>query len=334
MNRKEKEDNYLNEEIKNIIKDKNILNIKYSNYFHLTEKSTFSEHKNFICSYIIQNNLTYNLYLSLKNNSSGEGYIFDKTNNIFIKAHSQMISKLLIDYNHNNLISCSYDKYIKIWDIQKMQKDCISQLKGHKGRIYDMDLIIDKNKLISCGMDKNIFIWDLNKFILIKNITFASCFHNLIIKYLPYINNKYNDNLNEIILLYSKNGNINIIDMNKGIILDSINIYIKEGPLLFINNQELLYQNKKDMRIIVYDFINKKEVGNSCICNNVILLWHKSNKVNKIISYDNGNNIRIWNISKHFCELCIKIDYFLYCLYVDNEGKLYCGSLNKTLIYN
>ena len=147
MTKKEQKEELQNQEIIKILNNNNLLKCKYKNIFHLTKKSIFLEHKNYICTNIIQNRLSHNLYFSLKNNNSGEGYIFEKENNIYIKAHAQTISKLLIDYNNNFLISCSYDKYIKVWDISKTNSNlaCISQLKGHNGRIYDMDLIKDKN---------------------------------------------------------------------------------------------------------------------------------------------------------------------------------------------
>jgi hypothetical protein len=60
----------------------------------------------------------------------------------------------------------------------------------------------------------------------------------------------------------------------------------------------------------------------------------KSIKDDKIISYDNGNNLKIWNYMKYFCELTIKIDFVLYCIFPDENGELLCGSINKTYIYN
>ena len=331
MEKKELKDN-TNEQLIQSLNNRNLRKVEFNNFFHLNEKSLFSEHYNFICTNIIQNNLTNNLYLSLKQNSTGEGYILDKTNNIYIKAHFQLISKILIDYNHNYLISCSYDKFIKFWDISKLKIENIFQLKGHKGRIYDIELIENKNKLISCGMEKSIYIWDLEKFILFNKIEILSSFHNRLIKYLISIENIYKNNINEILCIYSKKGVLNILDINKNEIIENI-YFSNEGPLLFVNNKELIYQNGKENNIIIYNFIDKKiqyELNES----NIILFFYKVDKLNKFISFDKGNNIKIWNYIKKFCELCIKIDFVLNCLFFDNEGILYCGSFNKTLIYN
>lgn len=332
MNKKESKD----EQIIDIKDIQYLSKTKYQNYLHLTERTIFCEHDNFICTYITKNNTLLNLYLALKNNSTGEGYIYDNNNKYYIKAHSQFISKLLFDYNHNYLISCSYDKYIKIWDLLKkdVNKKCINQLKGHKGRIYDMDLINDKNKLLSCGMDKNIIIWDLNTFSLYKKILINSCFHNIIIKYISTFENTIDNISKEFFLLYSKNGIINIIDINNSKIIETINIFINDGTVLFINNQECLFQNNKTFNLVVYDFKNKKKTGELIGCNYNVLLMYKIDKINKIISFDKGNNIKIWNYIKKICELNIKIEFIMHCLYVDNEGNLFCGSLNKTFKYN
>lgn len=317
-------------------KNKYLLKTKYNNYFHLTKKKIYMEHKDFICTNIIQNYNSLNLYLALKNNSSGEGYIFNTNKNSYIKAHSQSISKLILDYKNKYLISCSFDKYIKIWEILEINENinCISQLKGHKGRIYDMDLITNKNKLISCGMDKNILIWDLQELILIKNISFPSCFHNLIIKCLSLKENIDTNDSKELILVYSKNSKINIVDFKDFKILETINICKGEGVILFINNNECIYQENKTLYLIIYNFKDKKLIGELIGCNNIIILIYKIDKVNKITTFDKGNNIKIWDFIKKICELSIKTDFILYNIYVDIKGILYCGSLNKTLIYN
>ena len=182
-------------------------------------------------------------------------------------------------------------------------------------------------------MEKYIYIWDIEKFILTKKIEVLSTFQNILIKYFISNINLYKNNLNEIICIYSKKGVVNIIDINIDKNIETINIYSNGGPILFINNEEIIYQNAKKNNLIIYNFISKKINGELNECN-IILIFYKIDKLNKIISFDKGNNIKIWNYIKKYCELCIKIDFVLNCLYVDSEGILYCGSFNKTLIYN
>ena len=191
-----------------------------------------------------------------------------------------------------------------------------------------MDLILNKDQLLSCGMDKNILLWDIKNFTLIKNIYLISNVHNLVVRYL------ITEELKELIFVYSKNQTINFIDLKNFEIIEINNICNNANTVLILNNKEYIYQNKKSHDIIIYDFIMKKEKSILKGCKNNIQIINKSKKSDKIISYDNGNNIKIWNYIKQFCELTIKIDFVLYCFFLDIEGNLICGSINKTYIYN
>ena len=191
-----------------------------------------------------------------------------------------------------------------------------------------MDLVPNKDQLLSCGMDKNILLWDIKNFTLIKNIYLISSVHNLVVRYL------ITKEFKELIFIYSKNQMINFIDLNNFEIIEKNNMSNNVSSVFILNNREYIYQNKKSHNIIIYDFIMKKEKGILKGCKNNIQIIHMSKKNDKIISYDNGNNIKIWNYIKQFCELTIKIDFVLYCFFIDIEGNLICGSINKTYIYN
>ena len=326
------------EEIANILKEKypHQDNIHFKNFFHLNQKEIYSNHIEYKCSYIIQNYMTSNIYLALKKISSGEGFIFDKENNLYLKAHSQMISKLLIDYRNNYIISCSYDKNINIWDLCKLNNNSekLSSLKEHKGRIYDMDLIINKDELISVGMDKNILLWDIKNFTLIKKIFLNSSIHNLMVRYLS-MNETFIDNkTDELIFVYSKNKIIYLINLNNSETIEKFNISCFDGSILLLNNEEYLYQNQKTYQLDIFNIKTKTIKSVMKGYKNKILIIQNFTKGNKIISFDSGNNIKIWNYIKLFCELNIKIDFVLYCLFIEKNGNLFCGSINKTYIYN
>lgn len=319
-------DNNLNTILKE--KYKNSTYVKYNNYFHLNQKDIYFSHNQYICTYILQNEITTNIYFALKHNSSGEGFIYNKENNLYIKSHSQMISKLLIDYKNNYIISCSYDKIINIYNLSNLSNNSkiLAALKGHKGRIYDMDLVLNKDQLLSCGMDKNILLWDIKHFTLIKNIYLIANVHNLLVRYL------FVDNSKELIFVYSKNQMINFIDFKNYEIIEKNNICCNIGSILLLNNKEYIYQIKKSHDIIIHDFHIKKVKGILKGCKYNIQIIQQSKKFDKIISFDSGNNIKIWNSMKQFCELTIKIDFVLYCFFPDINGNLICGSQNQTFI--
>ena len=230
-----------------------------------------------------------------------------------------MISKLIINQKNNYIISCSYDKTIIIWDFIKLNNKSskLAVLQGHKGRIYDI----------------NILLWDIKNFNLIKKIYLNSCIHNLMVRYLLLEKNFNNVESKELIFVYTQNKGINFINFNKDEILETINIYCNDGSILILNNEEYIYQNKKTFNIIIFNFMLKKLSGILKGCKNEIVIILKFSKANKLISYDKGNNIKIWNCIKKVCELAIKIDFVLYCLYIDSRGNLYCGSNKNIYIY-
>ena len=321
----------------NLIKQNNNYSskVKFSKYFHICQKDTYFIHDKYICTYIIQQNISSNIFFALKNNISGEGYIFDKNNNKYIKGHSQMISKLIIDYKNNYLISCSYDKLIIIWRLSKEKNnlEILNELKGHKGRIYDMDLISNKDELLSCGMDRNILLWNIKEFSLIKKIYLNSSIHNLIVKYYLESDIKNEKYPNEWLFVYSKNQTVNCIDFNTDKIIESFNIHCYDGSLLLVDNEKFIYQKKKSYDIVIYNFKIEEIAGIFIGCKHEIQIILNRIKDNKIISFDIGNNIKIWNYTKKFCELTIKIDFVLIYLYITRNGKLLCGSINKIYIY-
>ena len=68
----------------------------------------------------------------------------------------------------NLIISSSNDKTIKIWDINT--GDCINTLKGHTSAVYSAVSVLD-NLIISSSEDKTIRIWDINTGDCLKTLT-------------------------------------------------------------------------------------------------------------------------------------------------------------------
>jgi len=61
-------------------------------------------------------------------------------------------------FNDNQIVSCSRDKSIKIWDIST--GDCIKTLLGHSDAVFSI-AILSNNRIVSCSLDKSIRIWDV-----------------------------------------------------------------------------------------------------------------------------------------------------------------------------
>src|SRR5437870_4517376 len=84
-----------------------------------------------------------------------------------LKDHRDVISQT-IQLSENILISCSWDRDIKIWDIEKSL--CLhTLLNGHTDKVFTI-LLLQNGNLASGGDDKKMKIWDLKTNKCIKNI--------------------------------------------------------------------------------------------------------------------------------------------------------------------
>jgi WD40 repeat protein len=59
-----------------------------------------------------------------------------------------------------HIISSSYDRSLKIWDINKTSP--LASMHGHKGAVLDFALFSD-NKAVSGGRDGRVFLWDASR---------------------------------------------------------------------------------------------------------------------------------------------------------------------------
>ena len=82
--------------------------------------------------------------------------------NIIKNAHNIMISKIIYCLN-GNIISCSYDKTIKIWEEVLNNKYQSITTLTHLNSVSSIILLEDKNYLVSSGEDGN-YLWNLNNF--------------------------------------------------------------------------------------------------------------------------------------------------------------------------
>ena len=75
----------------------------------------------------------------------------------------------ILSHDGNNIISCSDDKTIRIWDLKTGNE--LKTLTGHTASINGVILSHDGNNIISCSDDKTIRIWDLKTGNELKTLT-------------------------------------------------------------------------------------------------------------------------------------------------------------------
>ncbi|WP_330927144.1 WD40 repeat domain-containing protein [Candidatus Sororendozoicomonas aggregata] len=79
-----------------------------------------------------------------------------------INAHKDSVTSLLV-LPDGWLVSASYDKTIKVWDLSKPKGErCVAILTGHEGPVHTLTLLPD-GRLVSGSSDHTIKVWDLSK---------------------------------------------------------------------------------------------------------------------------------------------------------------------------
>lgn len=97
------------------------------------------------------------------------------------EGHESWIYHFLLLKN-GQLVSCSKDEKIKVWEIQGLQHKCISILTSHTHRVSKVILVND-DYLASCSKDKTIRIWDIkHSFDMIRTLRGHKGFIESIIK--------------------------------------------------------------------------------------------------------------------------------------------------------
>ena len=218
-------------------------------------------------------------------------------------AHNNKITRLLLDYENNKLISSSLDRTIKLWDIPSLTPEfTIEEVKNEILSVCHYG-----ENIISSGNDKKVKIWNMQgkfKYIITyQKKEYVTCIFNL--KNPKYLNHDIS------IALGFSDGTVRIFDDNYNLKIEiPLNDKIKDEKLKSIQNDEEHYSVvsmsvDEDGEFLFIGFKNGK-----------ILIWYLND-------YECGdNNIkRILNIS---CKLnkFLYINEFYEIVFVGSEKGL------------
>ena len=220
-------------------------------------------------------------------------YILEETK---VDAHSKGITKIINFITKDlkfYLISCSYDKKIKIWEKifnenENKQNYTIKKvLTGHKESIRSI-LQLNQDILVSGG-DDGIKTWEIKNFQVILSLQKCDCYsRNGLVKY-----------SNKIVIVGGSNEKLSIVDVYLGIIINTIKSFSNIWSILVLENGLIITGSEdKDLRIFEINkneisFLNDfKSVHNDTIC--------CVTQIKNAIALGSGDgSISIWNINNH-----------------------------------
>jgi len=259
----------------------------YDNYFNIIQTIP-NGHNDYITYVNIKNEDNFVTY-SLKNIKTWikikekfkEEYSLNK---IINNAHEDWINKVI--YNKNlNLISCSDDKSIKIWEEDNNNNyQCITVLR-HDDEIYSILLLEDKNILISSGLDGTKF-WNLNNYENIFHIKQVICL----------CNNALNRIDNERIIIGGNiDGIIKIISIKEKTIVKEIKNEFPCLGICIINEKGLFLIGGKSKNIKIYRYDNYECIQIINDAHNDEIYGITELNDNSIVSYGYDKTIKIWS---------------------------------------
>ena len=171
-----------------------------------------------------------------------------------------------VEFNEDQryLVSCSWDKDIKIWDIPKKsqarflsmkkefryekEKTQITVSAAHNSTITGSDISSDGNILVSSDWDGNIKLWDVEKGIIINQ------FHH---------KNSTDVAFNRegtLVASSAWDGNIKLLDVEKGRNIATLTGHSGIVNSLVFGEDGLLYSTGEDTQVKIWDISNSKEL--------------------------------------------------------------------------
>ena len=212
-----------------------------------------------------------------------KSYLFSLYQNIK-DAHNDKITKVIYCLN-GNIISCSWDKTIKIWEENKDNKfNCIQILK-HSKWISSILLLNDKNLLISSGKDGTKF-WNLINYKCINHIQETYCENNNSLKRLDE---------DRIIIGGNEDGIMKIISLKEKIIIKRIKNEFKCLGIYVIDDKGIFLIGGENKKIKIYRKDNFECIKIINDAHNDFINGFIELKDSSVASYGVDKNIKIWS---------------------------------------
>ena len=205
-------------------------------------------------------------------------------NKIIKKAHNDKIMKVMF-YKNNFLISCSWDKTIKIWE----EKNIINSYQNitiikDSNCLNSFLILNDKNILISSGEDGTKF-YNLNTFNIIFDIKKTWCGYNNAICRIDKDN---------IIVKGKGTNNLKIISIEEKKVIKQIKNDFQCNCIYVINDKSIFLIGGKSNVIKVFKIENFEFIFNIENSHFEDIKGFEELNDSSIISYSNDGYIKVW----------------------------------------
>ena len=207
-------------------------------------------------------------------------------NKIIKNAHTLQINQII--YNSNNIISCSQDNTIKIWEFQNENYQNITTL-ADKNYINSILLLEDKKILISAGWDGTKF-WTIKNYELVFSLEDCFCISWNVLK-------RINDD--NIIIGGSKMCNMKMISIKEKKVIKEIKSPFLSWGIYIIKNMNLVLVGGNSKNINIYSTENLKCIQIIENAHNKDIMGFIQSKNNLIISYSQDSTMNIWSFYKN-----------------------------------
>lgn len=77
-----------------------------------------------------------------------------------LEGHTETISLIAFSPNGKQIVSCSVDYIVQLWDINT--RIILQTFKGHTDLIKSVAFSLDSKQIMSCSYDTTVWLWDVN----------------------------------------------------------------------------------------------------------------------------------------------------------------------------
>jgi WD40 repeat protein/archaellum biogenesis ATPase FlaH len=206
------------------------------------------------------------------------------------RGHTALIKAIAITADNKKIISASYDKTIRIWDLRT--GECLQILEGHRDEVSAVvivpDRVPDRDKVISTSYDKTIRIW---------NIASGDCLH-IFQKFDTWVTALAITTDNQQIVCVFADGTLQIWDIVNCVCINTWNTQLSEvNSIQIIPNTNLIIMAINDSVLVVMDLETGNHLYNLEGHNGFIKDFVVTTDSSKVISVSFDKTIRIWDLN-------------------------------------